>query len=55
MIYEGWMYFYKPYINRTGLGTQTHLPALHDGDILKNVVVTMDEKFTQPPFSIQSS
>ena len=26
-----------------------NLPELHDGDILRNVVVTMDEKFTQPP------
>jgi DNA topoisomerase I len=48
-ISEGWMFFYKPYINTTGLGTQTHLPALHDGDILKNVAVTMNEKFTKPP------
>lgn len=49
MIDEGWMYFYKPYIYRTGLGTQPHLPELHNGDILKNVAVTMAEKFTQPP------
>jgi DNA topoisomerase I len=49
IISEGWMFFYKPYINTTGLGTQTHLPALHDGDVLKNVAVTMDEKFTKPP------
>jgi DNA topoisomerase I len=50
MIDEGWMYFYKPYTNRTGLGTQAHLPNMNNGDILKNVVITMDEKFTQPPF-----
>ena len=50
IISEGWILFYKPYINTTALGTQTHLPALHDGDILKNVAVTMDEKFTKPPF-----
>ena len=28
MIDEGWIYFYKPYINRTGLGTQTNLPSI---------------------------
>ena len=51
MIDEGWMYFYKPYINRTVLGSsQTHLPNLRNDDILKNVIITMDEKFTQPPF-----
>jgi DNA topoisomerase-1 len=50
MIDEGWMYFYKPYISRTGLASsQTHLPRLHIGDILKNIAITMDEKFTQPP------
>ena len=47
MLYEGWMYFYKPYINRSSIGTE--LPELHEGDILRNVAVTMDEKFTQPP------
>ncbi|HET7345470.1 MAG TPA: DNA topoisomerase I, partial [Nitrososphaeraceae archaeon] len=51
MIDEGWMYFYKPYINRTGLASsQTHLSGLHSGDILKNIVITMEEKFAQPPF-----
>jgi DNA topoisomerase-1 len=50
MINEGWIYFYKPYINGTGLGIQTLLPELHNGDILKNIIVAMVEKFTQPPF-----
>ena len=27
---------------------QTELTELHEGDILRNVAVTMDEKFTQP-------
>ena len=48
-IYEGWMYFYKPCINRPALETENHLPQLHNGDILKTVIVTMTEKFTQPP------
>jgi DNA topoisomerase I len=47
MLYEGWMYFYKPYNIRSGIGTE--LPELHEGDILRNVVVRMDERFTQPP------
>ncbi|HZD81638.1 MAG TPA: DNA topoisomerase I [Nitrososphaeraceae archaeon] len=50
IIDEGWMYFYKPYINRTGLASaQTLLPDLRIGDILRNIGITMDEKFTQPP------
>ena len=48
-LYEGWLYFYKPYINRTVLGAENHLPQLRNGDILKTVIVTMTEKFTQPP------
>jgi DNA topoisomerase-1 len=47
MLYEGWMYFYNPYNNRSGIGTE--LPDLDEGEILKNVVVRMDERFTQPP------
>ncbi len=47
MLYEGWMYFYKPYHNRSDI--ETDLPELHEGDILRNVVVRMDERFTQPP------
>jgi DNA topoisomerase I len=50
MIYEGWMKFYKPYIDKIRLGTQFHLPELHSGDIIKNVVVTMTEKFTVSAF-----
>jgi DNA topoisomerase-1 len=46
-IYEGWMYFYKPYNNRSDV--ETDLPELHEGDILRNVVIRMDKRFTQPP------
>ncbi len=53
MLYEGWMYYYKPYINRSGIGTE--IPELHDGDILKNVVVRRDEMFTQPPSRFNQS
>jgi DNA topoisomerase I len=45
MLYEGWMNFYKQYINSIGI----ELPELHEGDIMRNVAVTMDKKFTQPP------
>jgi DNA topoisomerase I len=48
MIFEGWMRFYKPYIIRSGPGTQFHLLAIHDGDILKNISVMMAERFTKP-------
>ncbi|HYT46298.1 MAG TPA: DNA topoisomerase, partial [Methylomirabilota bacterium] len=47
MLYEGWMNFYKQYINRSSIGIE--LPELHEGDIMRNVAVTMDKKFTQPP------
>jgi DNA topoisomerase-1 len=47
MLYEGWMYYYKPYIYRSRIGID--LPELHEGDILRNVAVKMDQKFTQPP------
>jgi DNA topoisomerase I len=46
MLYEGWMYFYKPYISSD---IETDLPELQKGDVLTNVVVRMDSKFTQPP------
>jgi DNA topoisomerase-1 len=45
MLYEGWMYFYRPYTSDIG----TDLPQLHEGDVLRNVVVRMEKKFTQPP------
>jgi DNA topoisomerase-1 len=47
--FEGWMYFYEPYVKRIGLETRTHLPELHTADRVKNIIVTMAEKFTQPP------
>lgn len=47
ILYEGWMQFYKPYVNRFNIDTS--LPELHDNDILKNIAITMDQKFTQPP------
>jgi len=47
MLYEGWMNFYKPHINRSSIGIE--LPELHEGDIMRNVTVTMDKKFTQAP------
>jgi DNA topoisomerase-1 len=46
MLYEGWMYFYKPYISSD---IETDLPELQKGDVLRNVLVRMDSKFTQPP------
>jgi DNA topoisomerase I len=48
MIFEGWMHFYKPYIIRSGPGTQFHLLAIHDGYILKNISVMMAGRFTKP-------
>lgn len=56
MIDEGWMLFYKPYIsNSLGLGSQSYLQNLHEGNILKNDVVTMTDRFTQPPTRFNQS
>jgi DNA topoisomerase-1 len=43
--YKGWMVFYKPYVRFN----QRTLPELHKGDLLKNLGIEMEEKFTQPP------
>lgn len=44
-LYEGWIVFYKPYVKLE----QRVLPELHKGDVLGNLGVEMEEKFTQPP------
>lgn len=46
LTYEGWMVLYKPYVRFN----QRKLPELHKGDLLKNLGVEMEEKFTQPPY-----
>jgi DNA topoisomerase I len=45
-VYEGWMVFYRPYV---GL-ERRELPELHKDDVVKNLGVDMEEKFTQPPY-----
>jgi DNA topoisomerase-1 len=44
---EGWMNFYKPYIIKSG--TQLYLSEINNGNVLRNAVVIMTEKMTQPP------
>ena len=44
--YEGWMAFYRPYVSLE----RRELPELHKGDVVKNLGVEMEEKFTQPPY-----
>jgi DNA topoisomerase I len=46
LTYEGWMVFYKPYVRFN----QRTLPELHKDDLLKNLGVELEEKFTQPPY-----
>ncbi|HZC20779.1 MAG TPA: DNA topoisomerase, partial [Nitrososphaeraceae archaeon] len=49
-IYEGWMFYYKPYINGIEVSHRDQLlPLLNYGDILKNISTTMQERFTRPP------
>jgi DNA topoisomerase-1 len=43
--YKGWMVFYRPY---AGLDRR-ELPELHKDDVVKNLGIDMEEKFTQPP------
>ncbi len=49
VLYDGWMAFYRPYASSLEQST-TVLPVLHEGDVLANKQVTMEEKFTQPPW-----
>jgi DNA topoisomerase-1 len=44
-VHEGWVLFYKPYVRME----RRELPELHKDDLVKNLGVEMDEKFTQPP------
>jgi DNA topoisomerase I len=45
-LYKGWMVFYEPYIK-----LEYHdLPELLKGDVLENLGVEIEEKFTRPPF-----
>jgi DNA topoisomerase-1 len=45
-VYEGWMIFYKPYVRTE----QRDLPELHKDDVVNNLGIDMEEKFTQPPY-----
>lgn len=45
-VYEGWMVFYKPYFRLE----QRDLPELHKDDVVKNLVVETEDKFTQPAY-----
>lgn len=49
ILYEGWMYFYKPYANTSNFEMPYILSILQKGDTLKNVDVILTEKLTQPP------
>jgi DNA topoisomerase-1 len=45
VLYEGWMVLYRPYVN-----LERHvLPQMQKGDVLDNLAVEMQEKFTEPP------
>ena len=45
MLYDGWIHIYKPYFKIVNI----QLPELFENDILKNIAVSIDKKFTQPP------
>jgi DNA topoisomerase-1 len=48
-VYEGWLLYYEPYINRIDAGNKNQMPELYIGDILKNIDITAHERFSQPP------
>ena len=48
-VHEGWMVYYKPYINRIDSDSENELPDLYSGDVLKNIYITADQHFSQPP------
>jgi DNA topoisomerase-1 len=48
-LHEGWMLYYKPYSNIIPMNSQGQLPKLYMGDVLKNINIAADEKFSQPP------
>ena len=45
MLYEGWIQIYKPYFKIVNI----ELHELFENDILKNIAMSIDKKFTQPP------
>ena len=55
LLHEGWMYFYKPYVNTSMTETSTALPVLYKNDILKCIEMILTEKSTQPPFRFNES
>lgn len=55
VMHEGWMSFYNPYLSASIVGTQIDIPTLHKNDILKNVDITLTDRFTQPPSRFNQS
>jgi DNA topoisomerase-1 len=45
-VYDGWIIFYRPYVSLERL----EVPELRKGDLVKNLGIDMEEKFTQPPY-----
>jgi DNA topoisomerase-1 len=43
--YEGWVYYYKPYVSLQN----SSIPELHEGDLLRNNFVEIEESFSKPP------
>lgn len=54
ILYEGWIYFYKKYIEKYHVA-EIALPTLNNNDILKNKDISMVKKFTQPPSRFNQS
>lgn len=49
VLHDGWMAFYRPYTSSFEQQASA-LPQLHEGDVLANRQVVMEERFTQPPW-----
>ena len=55
LIKEGWLYYYKNYVDNSIIGSPISFHALRKGDILKNIEILLINKFTQPPSRFNQS
>ncbi len=55
LVKEGWLYYYKNYVDNSITGTPINFQLLQKGDVLKNIEILLINKFTQPPSRFNQS
>ncbi|HXT84376.1 MAG TPA: DNA topoisomerase I [Verrucomicrobiae bacterium] len=55
LVKEGWLYYYKNYVDNSIIGTPNNFQLLQKGDILKNIAILLINKFTPPPSRFNQS